>query len=185
MGTGKSTLALALQHELGWALFSSDTLRKRLAGLNATQAQAAAFGQGVYSREWTARTYAALMKEAAKALANGRSVVLDATFLRRVDRQAAAREAAALGIRTIFVECVCPQEVALERLAQRWQAHLAGTQEVVSRASDARPELYAAQAAAWESVVPGEERDSEHVVIPTTQLPAASMKRILEALYIE
>ncbi len=182
MGTGKSTLALALQHELGWALFSSDTLRKRMAGLNPTQPQVNTFDQGVYSQEWTARTYAALLKEAGKALADGRSVLLDATFLRKADRQAAAREAAALGIRTIFVECICPQALALERLAQRWQARLAGTQEAASRASDARPDLYATQASTWESFTPGEERDCEHVVIPTIQPLAASLGHVLDAI---
>ena len=182
MGTGKSTLALALQRERGWALFSSDTLRKRLAQLNPSQPQAHAFGQGVYSREWTARTYDALVKEAGRALADGRSVVLDATFLRRADRQAAARQAAAFGSGTIFVECVCPRAIALERLAQRWQSRLARAQEGASRASDARPDLYDAQAAAWEDFVPGEEQDGEHVVITTTQSLAASIKQLHDAL---
>ena len=182
MGTGKSTLALALQRELGWALFSSDTLRKRLAQLNPSQPQVDAFGQGVYSREWTARTYDALVKEAGKALAAGRSVVLDATFLRRADRQAAARQAAALGNSTIFVECVCPRAVALQRLAQRWQSRLEGPQEVASRASDARPDLYDAEAAAWEDFVPGEEQDSEHVLITTTQPLAVSIEQLLDAI---
>jgi len=182
MGTGKSTLARALQRELGWALFSSDTLRKRLARLNPTQPKADAFGQGIYSRDRTARTYDALVKEAGRALADGRSVVLDATFLRRVDRQAAAQQAAKFGIRTIFVECVCPREVAVERLAQRWKSRIEGTQEAASRASDARPELYDAQAAAWEDFVPGEEQDSEHVVIITTQPLAVSIGQLLDAV---
>jgi uncharacterized protein len=182
MGTGKSTFARALQRELGWALFSSDTLRKRLARLNPAQPQADAFGQGIYSRERTARTYDALVKEAGRALADGRSVVLDATFLRRVDRQAAAQQAAKFGIRTIFVECLCPREVALERLARRWKSRIEGTQEAASRASDARPDLYDAQAAAWEDFVPGEEQDSEHVVIITTQPLAVSIGQLLDAI---
>ena len=49
MGVGKSTLALALQHELGWALLSSDAVRKRLVHLDSAQPQADVFGQGVYS----------------------------------------------------------------------------------------------------------------------------------------
>ena len=182
MGTDKSTLALALQRERGWALFSSDTLRKRLAQLNPSQPQAHAFGQGVYSREWTARTYDALVKEAGRALADGRSVVLDATFLRRADRQAAAREATVFGSSTIFGECVCPRAVTLQRLGQRWQSCLEGAQEVASRASDARPDLYDAQAAAWEDCIPGEEQDGEHVVITTTQPLAVSIKQLLNAI---
>jgi predicted kinase len=42
-------LALALHHELGWVLFSSDAVRKRLLHLDSAQPQADAFGQGVYN----------------------------------------------------------------------------------------------------------------------------------------
>src|SRR5215471_7610089 len=40
----------------------------------------------------------------------------DASFRRRADRRAAAREAVEHGATVAFVECVCPREVALERL---------------------------------------------------------------------
>jgi uncharacterized protein len=183
MGTGKSTLALALQRELGWALFSSDSTRKRLARLNPTQPQAEAFGQGVYSWEWTARTYDALVMEAGRALADGRSVLLDATFLRRAERQAADRQAVSFGGRPVFVECVCPREMALERLARRWKARVEGNQVAASYASDARPDLYDAQSSAWEDFAPGEEADSEHVVITTTQPSAFCVEQVLDALH--
>ncbi len=183
MGTGKSTLALALQRELGWALFSSDSTRKHLARLNPMQPQAEAFGQGVYSWEWTARTYDALVMEAGRALAEGRSVLLDATFLRRADRQAADRQAATFGGRPVFVECVCPREVALERLAQRWKARVKGKQEAASYASDARTDLYGAQSSAWEDFAPGEEPDSGHVVITTTQPSVVCVEQVLDALH--
>ncbi len=92
------------------------------------------------------------------------------------------RAAAARGIRTIFVECVYPRGVALEHLAQCWQARLTGTQEAASRASDARPDLDATQASTWESYIPGEERDYEHVVVSTTQPLAASLEHVLDAI---
>lgn len=185
MGTGKSTLALALQHELGWALFSSDTMRKRLAHLDPAQPQADAFGQGWYNRQWSARTYHALLNEASTALAHGRSVLLDATYTRRADRQAAAREAAALGANLIFIECACPREVALERLAQRWKARTEGSESrtaQASRASDARPELYDAQCASWEAYNAGEEPGMRHLVVTTTTSLAQSRAKVLDAL---
>ncbi len=135
MGTGKSTLALALQHALGWALFSSDTVRKCLAHLDPTQPQADAFGQGLYSPERTARTYHALCEEASRALSHGRSVLLDASFIRRADRQAAAYEAAIQGATIVFVECVCPREIVLKRLAHRWKARLEGSQPITEEAA--------------------------------------------------
>ena len=185
MGTGKSTLALALQRELGWALFSSDALRKRLAGCDPALPLPEAFGQGIYSREWTRRTYEALVQEAGRALADGRSVLLDASFLERAERQAVARLAAQYRARTIFVECTCPRELLLQRLAQRWKARMEGQQEGVtaaSNASDARPDLFDAQAACWEVFEPEEESGIEHLVVTTAQPLAASLEQVLAAL---
>lgn len=185
MGTGKSTLALALQRELGWILFSSDALRKRLAGFDPARPISEAFGQGIYSQEWTRRTYEALVHEAGRALVDGRSVLLDATFLQRAERQAAAYQAAQLGARAVFVECACPRELALHRLAQRWKERVEGKQAgstVASPASDARPDLYDEQTAYWEAFEPGEERGVEHIVITTAQPLAASVEQILNAL---
>jgi len=187
MGTGKSTLAQALHHELGWALFSSDTVRKQLAHLDSTQPTACAFGQGVYRPEQTVRTYAALLLEARTALARGRSVILDASFVRRTDRRATAREAVAHGATAVFVECVCPREVALGRLARRWQLRLEGGQainEEASRASDGRPALYEAQCTAWEHCDCDEARQLHHGVVSTAHPLAASCEQVLAALQI-
>lgn len=187
MGTGKSALAGALQHELGWALFSSDTVRKRLAQCDPAQRHADAFGQGLYSQEWTARTYRALHAEANAALAQGRSVLLDASFIRRADRQAVAREAAARGAAAVFVECVCPREMALQRLARRWQAHMEGcrsTTEDASFASDGRPDLYDAQRSVWETFALDMEPQTKHLLIPTTGPLAVTVEQVLDALHI-
>ncbi len=187
MGTGKSTLAAALQHEMGWALFSSDTIRKRLAHVDPAEPHANAFGKGLYSQKWTARTYAALLAEARMALAHGHSVLLDASFLCRADRQEAARVAAAYDADVLFVECTCPKEVALKRLAQRWKARTGeskGAVEEASSASDARPVLYEAQSAAWEAYIPDEERGMKWIAV-TTALPlAASCEQVYDALHM-
>lgn len=186
MGTGKSTIAQALQQKLGWMLLSSDTVRKRLALLDPAQPQADAFGQGVYGPEWTARTYGALRTEASMVLAHGCSVLLDASFIRRTDRQMIAREAGAYGATVVFVECVCPPATALERLAQRWNVRSSDSQHLSSNmaslASDGRPELYNAQHALWEPFVSSEETDVQHVVITTTQPVSQSCEQVYHRL---
>jgi aminoglycoside phosphotransferase family enzyme/predicted kinase len=186
MGTGKSTVAHALQQELGWTLLSSDTLRKRLAQLDPAQPQADVFGQGVYRPEWTARTYDMLRIEASTALAHGRSVLLDASFIRRTDRQMMAHEARTHGANVSFVECVCPPETALQRLAQRWNVRSSDPQHhssnMASLASDGRPELYDAQHAQWEPFVSGEEPDVQHVAVETTQPLVHSCEQVLDML---
>jgi uncharacterized protein len=187
MGTGKSTLVLALQHALGWALFSSDTTRKRLADLDPARPQADAFGQGIYSQAWTARTYQALLSEADAALAAGRSVLLDASFLRQLDRQAADRIAAEHGARTWFVECTCPRGVALQRLAQRWKLRTEGDlgwREEAFCASDGRPALYDAQCALSEAWGSGAEPQTHHLVLTTTLPVAVNIEQVLDALQL-
>lgn len=186
MGTGKSTIAQALQRELGWTLFSSDTVRKRLAQLDPAQPLAEAFGQGAYSPAWTARTYEALLKEAKRALADGRSMLLDATFLHRADRLAAIRLARKYGASMMFVECICPRAIALQRLEQRWKERIEGSREglpAASPASDARPDLYDAQAACWEAVEPDEEAESMHLVVATAQSLPATLEPVYTALH--
>jgi uncharacterized protein len=187
MGTGKSTLALALWHELGWAHFSSDVVRKRLAHSDPAQPYADAYGQGLYSPDRTACTYSALLEEAKAALARGRSVLLDASFARRAHRQAAASLATALGAGCLFVECVCPREVAIARLSHRWQARVGGNQpviEVSSLASDGRPNLYDTQCTAWETVDDDEELHIPHLVVTTTQPLSFMIEQVLTALHI-
>jgi uncharacterized protein len=187
MGTGKSAVALALQQELGWTLLSSDTQRKQLAQLDPSQPQADAFGQGLYRPEWTARTYDALRAEASTTLAHGRSVLLDASFMHRTDRQTIASVAKAHGADSFFVECVCPPETALQRLAQRWNRRTETKHQpsnAPSSASDGRPELYNAQHALWEPFVSDEEPAVQHVVVTTTQPIGHSCEQVLGVLNV-
>ncbi len=185
MGTGKTTLAQTLQRVTSWSLFSSDTTRKRLAHLEPSRPQAESFGQGLYSHEWTARTYQALRQEASLMLAHGRSVLIDASFSRRADRDAITREAVALGANVVFVECLCPRDVALERLTRRWQTYLEGEQLTASTApsaSDGRPELYDQQRNLWEAFNSEQEQHIQHLVITTTLPLMVNIEQILDAL---
>jgi uncharacterized protein len=187
MGTGKSTLALTLQNELGWAYFSSDIVRKRLAQVDPSLPNTDAYGQGLYDPRRTGRTYEVLLSDADTALSQGRSVVLDASFLRKDYRQKAASLAAARGATCLFVECCCPRELALARLSERWQARIEGSNQeiqIASYASDGRPNLYDAQCTAWETVDIEEAQNMSHLVVMTTDAPSVAVKQVLTALHI-
>ncbi len=184
MGTGKSTLAQALRAELGWPVFSSDAARKRLAQRDLTQPDASGFGAGIYSPTWTARTYGALLDDARKMLAGGRSVILDATFSSSAARHNAANLATALGARTVFVECACPKQVALARLGRRWAARVAREPSGASPASDGRPELYDAQRSAWEPFDQATEPGIAHLTVATDRPLAVSVAAVLDDLEI-
>ena len=187
MGTGKSTLALALQQALGWELFSSDAIHKHLTRVDPTEPRADAFGQGLYTSEWARRTYDGLRAEMSAALSNGRSVLLDASFVRRAVRLSMAEEAAAHDADVLFVECLCAREVALERLAQRWKRRLerrSGLPREASFASDGRPDLYDAQCAGWEPFLADEEPDIQHVEAATSLPLSVTFEQVLDVLLI-
>ncbi len=184
MGMGKSTLAAALQEELGWALISSDATRKQLAQLDPADPQMAGYGEGLYSASQRGRVYQAMFDQAASLLGSGRSVMLDATFGQRTHRHAAAQVAAVHGASLVFIECRSPREVALQRLADRWQARLTGQPAISSAASDARPDLYDAQADAWQPFYAEEEPATEYLPVSTASPLPFDLTPILDVLSI-
>ncbi|MFJ2924109.1 AAA family ATPase [Streptomyces massasporeus] len=118
-GSGKSTLSGALADRLGVTLLSSDRLRKELAGIPAEQPAGAAYGEGLYSPEWTTRTYAALLDRASALLSQGESVVLDATWHDAGQREAALSVAERAHADLVALHCRVPGEVTAARLATR------------------------------------------------------------------
>ncbi|MGO8946113.1 MAG: AAA family ATPase [Ktedonobacterales bacterium] len=201
MGSGKSTLAAGVGQALGWKVITSDIVRKRLAGVAADEPQPYAFGAGIYATSWNARTYSALLQEAAKVLSDDRSIILDASFSDRKYRQAATTLAAGTGVKPIFAECRCPRDVARERLAGRWQARnqpdrpleregpereepalivRSGSRETM--ASDGRPDLYDAQLATWQRVTRAEAKVMQHVVILTSGEPESAVEKLIKTL---
>ena len=141
-GTGKSTLAQAFSEGYGLEYFNSDVVRKELiAGLKATDSRLEPFGKGIYSPEFTARTYRALARLAGRRLAAGRSVVLDATFTSRQAREKVIRLASAIGARLVFIHCTCTEEVVRRRFEKRFSED--------RRVSDGRMEIYLKQKQAF------------------------------------
>jgi aminoglycoside phosphotransferase family enzyme/predicted kinase len=112
VGSGKSTVARALARRAGAPVLGSDALRTAV--LVETPSSEAR-----YSRAARDRVYDGLFERAARVLASGRPVLLDATFARRAHRDAARRIAQQAGAQAFWVEAACDRETALERLAQR------------------------------------------------------------------
>ncbi|MDW8059697.1 MAG: AAA family ATPase [Thermomicrobium sp.] len=140
-GTGKSALARRLARCLGSALYSSDLVRKELAGVPPERREYVPYGADIYGPEFTRATYTTLLDRAAIALAEGRSVVLDATFLDRAWREAAVAAARRYGAEPWLVECRCPADIVAERL--RYRAHEPG------QASEATWPIYLEQRARY------------------------------------
>ncbi len=118
-GTGKSTVADGLADRLGAVVVSSDPLRKELAGLAPSDSAATDYGEGLYSAEHTAATYAAMRERAAELLARGESVVLDASWTDADERARAEGLAAGAGAELTCLECRAPREVTEPRILAR------------------------------------------------------------------
>lgn len=136
-GSGKSYLAGGLAGRLGAALLSSDATRRELLGMPAGAHEHVEYGRGVYAEAARERVYDEMHARAAAHLRQGRSVIMDATYASRRDRDAARRVADAAGVRLIAVEVAAEEATVRSHLARR-----AGEPQ---SASDARWEIYLAQ----------------------------------------
>ena len=118
IGSGKTRQADGLASRSGARVLHSDVVRKELAGLNPNAKQSVPFGEGIYSAEWTDRTYGALLEEASAELARGNSIILDATWSKAWYRALARGVAAERDALLAIVECTAPDEVLMRRLSR-------------------------------------------------------------------
>jgi aminoglycoside phosphotransferase family enzyme/predicted kinase len=166
MGTGKSTLAAALADSLGAELLRTDVLRDQLSARSDVKA---AYGEGRYRAELRTRVYAEMLKQAEQRLRAGEAVVLDGAFVQAVPREAILSMGVKQHADVAVIECVCPREVAIERIRTRAQTK--------ADASEARPELYEQQRIDWEQ--------GDHEItcqVDTTVELAEQLKLVFRAL---
>ncbi len=113
-GTGKSTLAAALGRRLDWPVLRSDAVR---AELPAVPGQG--FEAGRYDPAVSEQVLTGLVERAGGLLAQGRSVLLDATFGTAAWRAAAATLAERTHSELTCLRAVVPDDVADARVAAR------------------------------------------------------------------
>lgn len=105
-GTGKTHLAMRLADEMGALRLSRDEVRAKL------------FTPPSYSDSEKALAFGAMLFIARYFLSQGRDVILEGMpFSRRSERDAARALAKEVGAEFKLLYCVCPDEVALQRIA--------------------------------------------------------------------
>ncbi len=157
-GSGKSTVAQELGNLLAGTVISSDIVRKELAGLPADQHSYEAFGQGIYSPEWTQQTYGEMLRRAQQVLSGGHCAILDASFLSSRERKRAIETAKQQHARALLVECTAPHELLRGRVTQR---------RTEATVSDARPEILEGQIETRDPVT--EFTPADHFRVDTTR----------------
>ncbi|MGD0626421.1 MAG: AAA family ATPase [Thermodesulfobacteriota bacterium] len=144
MGTGKSTIAQALSEALGWERLSSDVLRKELAYLSPLEHRYEKYHQGLYSPDFSQKTYQGLFDRAHDIMDAGNSLIIDASFKKKTDRQEARALAHQAQADFLLIECQSDEREIQRRLTLR-----AGDKR---ESSDGRWELFADQKEDFEKV---------------------------------
>ena len=141
-GTGKSTLARGLADLGRLALIRSDVVRKELAGLPPDVP-----GEGLYTPEWTERTYTECLRRAKAILTDGGRVIVDANFADENRRRTLLDLAERLAIPAVLLWCRAAPEVAKRRITERR-----------ADASDATVAVHDSVAARWQEFGPRTQR---------------------------
>jgi len=137
IATGKSTLAQAWALHKELPCYNSDRVRKELAGMKPTESQRQTLDTGIYTKEFSQKTYGVLHAKAEARLQGGDSVILDASYQYARDRQDIKALARNLHCQVYFILCQCSETEMKRRMAAREQDPAA--------VSDGRWEIYLKQ----------------------------------------
>lgn len=170
-GCGKSTVAAKLAKRLGLVVLSSDITRKKLANISTKERCYDCPNSGIYSPQFSRKTYDALFDKAGKILKDGASVIIDATFIKSAERITAKKLAEKNGAMFYIIECILEEETARSRLEKRMNE---------CTPSDGRWEIYLAQKNSIDPV--SEAPASNHIIIDTAKSTEDNVNIILDRL---
>ncbi|MCA1978651.1 MAG: AAA family ATPase [Thiobacillus sp.] len=121
-GSGKSTATRALMQNPGAIRLRSDVERKRLAGLDAHAHGGSSVGRRLYAAHITERTYERLDTLAGALLDAGWPVIVDATFIKRWQRDRLRKTARDRAVAFRILDFPVAQPILRERIASRARA---------------------------------------------------------------
>ena len=171
-GTGKTVRANSLAPRIGADIIRTDVLRKELLHIPPEERRPEEFGTGIYADGVTRNTYDRALELAAQKLTEGSSVIIDATYGNRGDREEALKLAERLETDFFVIECICPEDIVRERLDLR----ISDTKE----ASDGRWEIYRRQKETFDRIT--EMPESLHIVLDTSLAPEKCIYRALKKM---
>jgi hypothetical protein len=118
-GSGKTFATQQVVEATGAIRLRSDVERKRLYGLAPLERSTDRSDLNLYAPDVTQRTYTRLAQQAAQVVEAGFTVVVDATFLKRAQREAFRHLAAQLNVPCTILEFRASEETLRRRVAQR------------------------------------------------------------------
>ncbi len=176
-GVGKSVLAQGLADRAGFTWIDTDRVRKELTAGGQPSMGRAEFETGIYSRDWTERTYAACLERAESMLREGSRVVVEGSFRSERHRKSFLQRARELGVPAMLLLCEAGRDRVRDRLVAR-AAHGAE-----AGASDADWDVYQDMERLWER--PGAETIALLHRIRTDRSTAEVLDQAMEVLRVE
>jgi len=168
IASGKSTLAQAWAWHKQLRCYNSDWVRKELAGINPTDSHRETIDTGIYTKDFSRKTYTTLLARAEARLQQNDSVILDASYQYARDRQKVSDLAKKFHCRVYFILCSCSEVEMKRRMDEREQDAAA--------VSDGRWEIYLEQKERFE---PPDELAASELITMDTQAP---LEDLLEKL---
>ena len=120
-GSGKTWLSQQLLEAVDAIRLRSDIERKRLHGLASTERSGSGIDSGIYTADASQRTYTRLAELATMALRAGHTVIVDAAFLRRAQRDQLQTVAQQVRVPFVILDIQAQEHTLRERLLQRPQ----------------------------------------------------------------
>ena len=143
IASGKSTLAELFAQQQEVPYYNTDRVRKELAGLAANERCSDGMNRGIYTPEFTKKTYQVMLDRARQDFQRGATgVVLDGSYSKATDRHKVSELAVSLSVQPFFFLCACSEQETRRRLALRAQDPDA--------VSDGRWEIFVQQRARFE-----------------------------------
>lgn len=157
-GTGKTTLARSLADHLGAQVVSTDDVRAEMVRRGELTGEPGALDEGLYTQENVDAVYDGVLRRAHLGLCEGRTVIVDGTWLNPDHRDRARHIAQDAAARIVEIACVA----TLEETTRRIRVRTTGTSQVT-------PEIATALAERADVAWPGAHR------IDTTRPAAEAM----------
>ncbi len=162
IASGKSTLAELFAGKHGLPCYNTDRVRKELARIDPTERRPDRMNQGIYTPQFTQKTYQAMLDRAAEDLQQGAgSVVLDGSYSTLADRDKVVKLAKSSVAEPLFILCGCSDEEVKRRLELRAQDPNA--------VSDGRWEIYIKQKEKF--IFPDELPENQRILLDTEAEP--------------
>lgn len=116
-GSGKSTIAKEFSNH--YEIIRSDEIRKKISGKPIESHTYVGFGEDIYNPDMTTRTYNKMMEIMLEYVQAGKKVILDATFLKKWQREMVIKACEDKGLKPFFIYFFAPEDLLFKRIRER------------------------------------------------------------------